>query len=65
LLVKKETITARRRRRIKKRRIASIKVKAIRKKFARTIDTCIVVASKAPAGARMKALGRCVKRTLR
>ena len=57
---------ARRRRRIKKRRKAtSLKVKAMRKKFAGAVDTCIIVASKASAGTRMKALGQCVKRTLK
>lgn len=57
---------ARKRRRIKKRKkITSAKVRAIRKKFARAVDACIVVASKASAGARMKALGQCVKRTLK
>jgi len=57
---------ARRRRRIKRRKkVASLKIKAIRKKFARAVDTCIVVASRASAGTRMKALGQCVKRTLR
>jgi hypothetical protein len=47
------------------RKITSVKVKAVRRRFAKTIDTCIVVASKAPAGTRMKALGRCVKRILK
>jgi len=56
---------AKRRKRIKKqRRVVSVKVKAARKKFARAVDVCIIVASKSKAGTRMKTLGQCVKRTL-
>ena len=49
----------------RKKKSHLLKIKSSRKRFRQVIEKCIVVASKAPAGTRMKALGQCVKRTLR
>lgn len=54
-----------RKRRKRRKRAVSPRVRAARKRFARAVDKCIVIASKSRAGVRMKALGRCVKRELK
>jgi len=67
--LKEEMTMARRRKRRrvsrKRKRAVSPRVKAARKRFARAVDKCIVIASRSRAGTRMKALGKCVKRTLK
>ena len=56
---------ARKRKESRRRKAISPKVRAAQKRFARAVDKCIVIASRSKAGARMKTLGRCVKRKLK